>query len=449
METTECTYFSFWIVWYVFYYSPIDPDSLPTRRNLGYEEGGARPAPAAAAPHPPNFFWKCVVDPHWCHYFTQKWYWNLVERRSVVRSSQAKITSQNPTKPQLSVLSQHFLLSKATTEYGDTGIGFPESCWMLHFCWSWNLSLFREGEMRLSDGGLGDGVVVAHDEESLSSFSFAFVLGATSLALVSLLLFRVCYVFWKIFQSRNGFSSARQRNMPMKTLVVLGSGGHTSEMLELIQRLDARRYSPMTYVIAKSDTTSLVRLQACNKTGPRCPPGEVLYLPRSREVGQSYWTSIGTTTFSLLYAFGMVLKIRPGLLLCNGPGTCLPIAVMTLLFRILGLCEGKVVFVESLCRVETLSLTGKLLYPLVDLFVVHWEELHQRYPSTKLISSFTGNEPSRLASKDDGLSTKKDSWIVNEGGGDLTIIVSTESFNVRVPWGCHGPWYGCLRGGYK
>jgi len=35
-----------------------------------------------------------------------------------------------------------------------------------------------------------------------------------------------------------------------------------------------------------------------------------------------------------------------------------------------------------------LSLTGLLLYPIVDRFVVHWTELHSRYPRSQLIETF-------------------------------------------------------------
>ena len=36
----------------------------------------------------------------------------------------------------------------------------------------------------------------------------------------------------------------------------------------------------------------------------------------------------------------------------------------------------------------SLSLTGKLLYHVVDLFVVHWETLQKRYPRSKVVSTF-------------------------------------------------------------
>jgi beta-1,4-N-acetylglucosaminyltransferase len=134
----------------------------------------------------------------------------------------------------------------------------------------------------------------------------------------------------------------------VKTLVVLGSGGHTTEMLALIENIDASIYTPLVYMVASSDDTSLQRIYA-DKTARRAD--QVVTLFRSREVGQSYSSSIFTTLWSLVIAVYHVAVIRPDLLLCNGPGTCFPVAIATLLHRILGLCQGNIVFVESFCRV--------------------------------------------------------------------------------------------------
>jgi len=134
----------------------------------------------------------------------------------------------------------------------------------------------------------------------------------------------------------------------IKTLVVLGSGGHTTEMLALIKNLDSSIYTPLIYLVASTDDTSLRRVEA----DPEARRANVIYkLPRSREVGQSYVTSVFTTLWSFIVALYYVAMIRPDLLLLNGPGTGLPVAIATLFYRILGVCQCNVVFVESFCRV--------------------------------------------------------------------------------------------------
>lgn len=170
----------------------------------------------------------------------------------------------------------------------------------------------------------------------------------TLLALLLILVVRAVIVLHTIHRHRCSLEHARPiRSLPAKTLVVLGSGGHTTEMLALLKNLDRSVYTPLIYMVASSDDTSLRRVKA---VGGRQP--DMIYkVPRSREVGQSYLTSITTTLYSFVVALCLVAKIRPNVLLCNGPGTCLPVAIATLLYRILGLCEGNLVFVESFCRV--------------------------------------------------------------------------------------------------
>ena len=107
----------------------------------------------------------------------------------------------------------------------------------------------------------------------------------------------------------------------MRTMVVLGSGGHTAEMMALLRRLNRGTFAPLLYVIARSDHTSAQRIER-----ERAPPaGCLLRLPRSREVGQSYVTSVYTTLHALVHAVYLVYRHLPGVVLCNGPGTCIPI----------------------------------------------------------------------------------------------------------------------------
>lgn len=66
--------------------------------------------------------------------------------------------------------------------------------------------------------------------------------------------------------------------------------------------------------------------------------------------------------------------------LCNGPGTCVPLCVAALLLGLFGVKKVVIVYVESVCRVQTLSLTGSILYWLSDYFFVQWPSLRDKYP---------------------------------------------------------------------
>lgn len=90
--------------------------------------------------------------------------------------------------------------------------------------------------------------------------------------------------------------------------------------------------------------------------------------------------------FKCLIQIGVML-IWPSIffffkVLCNGPGTCVPICISALLLGILGIKKVIIVYVESICRVEHLSLSGKILFHLSDYFIVQWPALKEKYPKS-------------------------------------------------------------------
>ncbi|KAG7378457.1 UDP-N-acetylglucosamine transferase subunit [Phytophthora pseudosyringae] len=182
------------------------------------------------------------------------------------------------------------------------------------------------------------------------------------------------------FHHQNAANGKKDKHQ-IRVMAVLGSGGHTTELLKLMKRLKRDVYTPITFVVAETDKTS----QA--KTELDWEPTEsdsFAIIPRSREVGQSWSSTVWTTLRSFQSCLGLVYNRRPQLVLCNGPGTCIPICAAVVLFRVLGIqTDSKIVFCESFARVQHLSLTGKLLYYVADEFVVQWPQLQVKYPRTK------------------------------------------------------------------
>lgn len=202
-------------------------------------------------------------------------------------------------------------------------------------------------------------------------------------AAIFILLLRVLWVLYEVQCHRTAGRVLRKPTAPLRTLVVLGSGGHTTEMLTMTQTLDDTIYHPMVFCKASTDSTSHDRLCTFR-------PGSaisVYNIPRSREVGQSFSSSIPSTLWAMGASMRLVYRIRPDVILCNGPGTCIPICLTGFLLRICGIHTVTVVFVESFCRVLSLSLTGKLLYGIADVFLVHWKSLQTRFPQTTLTSA--------------------------------------------------------------
>ncbi|XP_076441190.1 UDP-N-acetylglucosamine transferase subunit ALG14-like [Babylonia areolata] len=166
-------------------------------------------------------------------------------------------------------------------------------------------------------------------------------------------------------------------------LIVVGSGGHTKEILTLTEKLGAQ-YSPRQYIVASTDSISLKKILKSEETAVDSKYA-IYSVPRSREVKQSWFTTVFTTLYASLYSLRLVAHLQPQIILCNGPGTCVPICYAGLLLKWLGLADTKVVYVESICRVETLSLSAKLLYPFADSLIVQWPSLVEKYPKCKYI----------------------------------------------------------------
>lgn len=72
-------------------------------------------------------------------------------------------------------------------------------------------------------------------------------------------------------------------------------------------------------------------------------------------------------------AWRVLRKERPDLIISSGAAVAVP-------FFYLGKCFGaKVIYIEVFDRIDKGTVTGKLVYPIADRFVVQWEEQKQVY----------------------------------------------------------------------
>jgi beta-1,4-N-acetylglucosaminyltransferase len=80
-------------------------------------------------------------------------------------------------------------------------------------------------------------------------------------------------------------------------------------------------------------------------------------------------------------AIRVVLRVRPKVLVTTGAGVAVPFA------WIARLCRAKVVYIESLTRIEDVSLSCRLIRPVASRVYVQWPE------TTKVLhgSRFVGN----------------------------------------------------------
>uniref|UniRef100_A0A8C2AIR1 UDP-N-acetylglucosamine transferase subunit ALG14 n=1 Tax=Cyprinus carpio TaxID=7962 RepID=A0A8C2AIR1_CYPCA len=123
-------------------------------------------------------------------------------------------------------------------------------------------------------------------------------------------------------------------------------------------------------VVAGSDKNRSIFCCCCCCCFCFCLLFTIHRIPRSQEVRQSWSSSVLSSLSALMSSVPLVFRLQLDMVLCNGPGTCVPLCAAGLLLGILGLKRVLI----------TLSLSGKILYYFSDYFFVQWASLKDKYP---------------------------------------------------------------------
>ncbi len=73
-------------------------------------------------------------------------------------------------------------------------------------------------------------------------------------------------------------------------------------------------------------------------------------------------------------AIKVLHKEKPDLLISSGAAVAVPF------FYLAKLRGCKLIYIEVFDRIDKPTMTGKMVYPIVDKFVVQWEEMKEVYP---------------------------------------------------------------------
>ena len=84
---------------------------------------------------------------------------------------------------------------------------------------------------------------------------------------------------------------------------------------------------------------------------------------------------------NLRLAATLLRRERPDLVVSDGAGVAFPFFVVA---KALGI---KTVYIEVFDRIDLPTMTGRLCYPLTNLFLLQWEEQRSNYPKGHLIGS--------------------------------------------------------------
>jgi beta-1,4-N-acetylglucosaminyltransferase len=218
---------------------------------------------------------------------------------------------------------------------------------------------------------------------------------------------------------RHGRRNPRE---PTHLLIVLGSGGHTAEMLSMLDRavnepdprsrLEWRDYTHRTWVVNEGDSISASRakdfeestmgfgqerlMEGKVKKATDLGPGtyEVVTVPRARLIHQSIYSAPISCAKTFAACWSLLVKQLdqgrdfPDLILVNGPATATIMvytAIALRFFNVKGCVTNgrlRTVYVESWARVKKMSLSGNMLSRVVDKCLVQWPQLDARRNGT-------------------------------------------------------------------
>jgi UDP-N-acetylglucosamine:LPS N-acetylglucosamine transferase len=143
----------------------------------------------------------------------------------------------------------------------------------------------------------------------------------------------------------------------MRLLLVCNPGGHFSTMLGLKKFWSKYERHWVTY--SKFDTEIL-------------KGQEIVHWVTMQEARM-----IIRAMINFLKALIILAKYRPDLVISTGASLAVPFIFAAKILRI------KTVYVESISRSEYLSLSGKLIYNIVDELYVQWPNCLTHYPKVK------------------------------------------------------------------
>jgi len=145
----------------------------------------------------------------------------------------------------------------------------------------------------------------------------------------------------------------------MKVCLVSSSGGHLFQLYALKAWWEKTDRFWVTF--EKADAASLL----CGERVFRA------YGPTTRNI-----KNLIRNTF---VAFRILLGERPDLIISTGAAVAVPF------FYIGKLLGCRLVFIEVYDRVDSPTLTGRLVYPITDAFLLQWPEQKRFYPKGRLI----------------------------------------------------------------
>ena len=145
-----------------------------------------------------------------------------------------------------------------------------------------------------------------------------------------------------------------------RVMFIASTGGHLSELLQL-----ESIFSKYNFTLITEKTKSNLKLRDKFKEKVHF----MIYGTKDHMLTYPF-KLLGNCLLSVYYYF----KYRPDYIVTTGVHTAGPMCLIGKLFG------SKVIYIETFANMKTKTITGRLLYPVSDLFVVQWEEMLKLYP---------------------------------------------------------------------
>lgn len=148
----------------------------------------------------------------------------------------------------------------------------------------------------------------------------------------------------------------RGKEKKKKLCCVASAGGHWEELLCLKEVFDE---NDSFYVTEKTGQVMGSKLQ------------NIYLIPQINRHEKFFFVHFLKL---FLKVFQIMRKEKPDVVITTG-------ALISFPFCLIGkLSRKKVIFIESFARIYDKSLTGRLVYPFADVFIVQWESMLKCYP---------------------------------------------------------------------
>nr|WP_207662937.1 PssD/Cps14F family polysaccharide biosynthesis glycosyltransferase [Anaerobutyricum hallii] len=139
----------------------------------------------------------------------------------------------------------------------------------------------------------------------------------------------------------------------MKVCLVGSSGGHLTHLYMLKPFWENKKRFWVTF--DKEDARSLLN-------GEKVYP---CYYPTNRNIKNLIRNTV--------VAWKVLHKEKPDLIISSGAAVSVPFFYLGKLFG------SKLIYIEVFDRIDKPTLSGRLVYPIVDKFIVQWEEQKEVY----------------------------------------------------------------------